>query len=39
MSVEFDVRGHQEMDFLTEGNIIIDYGYFGQKWQFKVKKL
>ncbi len=34
MSVEFDVRGQQGMDFLTAGSIIMDYG---QKQWFKVK--
>ncbi len=36
MSVDFDVRGKQEMDFFTEGSVNGDYWLiFGQKWQLK----
>ncbi len=26
MSLDFDVRGQQGMDFFTEGSVIMDYG-------------
>ncbi len=41
MSVEFDVRGQQGMDFSTGGSVIMDImnAHFGQKWPFKVKHL
>ncbi len=38
MSVDFDVRGQQGMDFSPKEVLlwIMDL-YFGQNWQFKVK--
>ncbi len=34
--MDFGVRGQKGMDFFTGGNFMDCY--FGQKWQFKVKK-
>ncbi len=37
MSVDFDVRGLQEMNFFIGGSIIMEYGFiFGQKRQFEI---
>ncbi len=36
MSVDFDVRGQQVMDFFTGGCIVMDYELFGQKLWFQV---
>ncbi len=36
MIYDFDVRGQQEINFFTGGNIIMK-SYFGQKQWFKVK--
>ncbi len=35
MSVDFDVKEQERMDFFTGGSIFMDY--FVQKWQLKVK--
>ncbi len=37
MSVDFDVRGLQEIHFFAGGSIIMDYGLiFGQKRRFEI---
>ncbi len=34
VKLDFDVRGQQGMDFFIVGNVIMDYGYFGQRRWF-----
>ncbi len=39
MWVDFDVRGQQEMDLLTGGSIIMDYGFMDFVEKQKLKHL